>query len=291
MRKTIIALAAAAAAFCSDANAQITIAYGMDTPSFVLAHEDTDKYETLDTCYLTVSYRFSRRASERDDSLAYEDIMDLQAGRLYNAFFSRNLRELDTRNTESLKKSLRFDFVPAEYAGFDILTSHADSLSTVTNRIPFTSQVIEYTERASAPEWEYLPEETDTVMGYPCHAAVCEFGGRRWKVYYADGIPLPYGPWKLNGTRGLVLKAADDGNNFVFEAAGLTRKPQPVVRYSWNRKRMGKDEWKAFEREMYKNAGNFVRSTGARVLISDNSERGFHPLNEDWTEFYNPLEK
>ena len=35
--------------------AQVTVSYAMDTPTFTLAHEDTDKYETLDTCYLNVS--------------------------------------------------------------------------------------------------------------------------------------------------------------------------------------------------------------------------------------------
>ena len=42
---------------------------------------------------------------------------------------------------------------------------------------------------------------------------------------------------------------------------------------------------------MYKNAGAFVRNTGARIIVMDNSEKGFHHLNEDWEQYYNPLEK
>ncbi len=54
-------------------------------------------------------------------------------------------------------------------------------------------------------------------MGYHCHAAKCTYGGREWKVYYTNDIPLlPYGPWKLNGVKGLVLKAEDSEHNFVF---------------------------------------------------------------------------
>lgn len=34
-----------------------------------------------------------------------------------------------------------------------------------------------------------------------------------------------------------------------------------------------------------------VCNTGARILIMDNSEKGYHALNEDWSEYYNPLEK
>lgn len=161
----------------------------------------------------------------------------------------------------------------------------------VTNRVPYTSQVIEYTEHTPAPAWTYVPGDTTSVMGYHCHAAKCNYGGREWKVYYTNDIPLPYGPWKLNGVKALVLKAEDTEHNFVFEAEGLTQKTQPIIRYDWNRKTMNTEDWKRFEREMYQNAGAFVRNTGARIIIMDNSEQGFHRLNEDWSQFYNPLEK
>ena len=274
-----------------DVSAQMTVTYAMDTPSFTLAHEDTDKYLTVDTCYLTVTYRFKYKANERDDSLSYDDLMDLQLGRKNNAFFSRNLRDLDIQNTKELKTTMQFETVPEEYIGFDILLNHGDSTMTVTNRIPYTSQVIEYTENITLPEWKYNTDETATIMGYHCHVATCDYGGREWKVYYTNDIPLPYGPWKLNGVKALVLKAEDADRNFIFEAEGLTQNPQPIIRYDWNRKKMNKEDWKQFEREMYKNAGAFVRNTGAKIIIMDNSEQGFHRLNEDWSQYYNPLEK
>lgn len=271
--------------------AQVTVSYAMDTPTFTLAHEDTDKYETLDTCYLNVSYQFKYRNSEKDDSLSFDDIMDLQMGKDYNAFFSRDLRALDTQNTKELKSTMQFSTIPENYVGFDLLFNHKDSLTTVTNRLPYTSQVIEYSEHSESPDWTYIPDEIATVMDYHCHVATCNYGGRNWKVYYTNDIPVPYGPWKLNGVKGLVLKAEDSENNFIFEAVGLTRKPQPIISYDWSRKKMKKEDWKKFEQEMYKNAGAFVRNTGARILIMDNSEQGFHRLNEDWSQYYNPLER
>lgn len=267
--------------------AQVTVSYAMDTPTFTLAHEDTDKYETL----LNVSYQFKYRNSEKDDSLSFDDIMDLQMGKDYNAFFSRDLRALDTQNTKELKSTMQFSTIPENYVGFDLLFNHKDSLTTVTNRLPYTSQVIEYSEPSESPEWTYIPDEIATVMDYHCHVATCNYGGRNWKVYYTNDIPVPYGPWKLNGVKGLVLKAEDSENNFIFEAVGLTQKPQPIIRYDWSRKKMKKEDWKKFEQEMYKNAGAFVRNTGARILIMDNSEQGFHRLNEDWSQYYNPLER
>ena len=272
-----------------DISAQVSVSYAMDSPTFTLAHEDTDKYETLDTCYLNVSYLLKYRNSEKDDSLSFNDIMDLQMGRHYNAFFSRVLRDLDTRDTQQLKTNMQFSTILENYIGFDVLINHSDSLTTVTNRLPYTSQVIEYSESTDIPKWTYMPEDVDTIMGYHCHVAICNYEGRDWKVYYTNDIPIPYGPWKLNGVKGLVLKAVDTENNFIFEAVGLTQKPQSIIRYDWSRKKMKKEDWKKFERDMYKNAGSFVRNTGARILIMDNSEQGFHRLNEDWSQYYNPI--
>lgn len=291
MRKFLIVFASLMMLACVDVSAQVTVTYAMDTPTFTLAHEDTDKSQTLDSCYLTITYRFRYKATEKDDSLSHDDLMDLQLGSKYNAFFSRNLRDLDIRNTKELKTTMQFQTVPENYVGFDLLINHGDSTTIVTNRVPYTSQVIEYTENTPAPAWTYVPGDTATVMGYHCHAAKCNYGGREWKVYYTNDIPLPYGPWKLNGVKALVLKAEDSEHNFVFEAEGLTQKTQPIIRYDWNRKTMNKENWKRFENEMYQNAGAFVRNTGARIIIMDNSEQGFHRLNEDWSQFYNPLEK
>lgn len=272
-------------------SAQITVGYMMETPSFGLSPQNTDKYQTLDTCYLNVSYLFKYRSSEKDDSLGYDDIMDLQMGRKYNAFFSRDLRALDIQNTEDMKTKMQMVSIPDSSVGFDLLLNHADSVLTETNRLPYTDQVIEYSEKFAMPQWNYVAGETDTVMGYQCKVATCNYGGRDWKVYYTDEIPLPYGPWKLNGAKGMILKAADTENNFIFEATGLTQKPQQIIRYDWNRKKMQKDEWRKFERDIYKNAGAFVKSTGVRILIADDSPKGFHRLNEEWSEFYNPLER
>lgn len=291
MSKFLIVFASLMMLACVDASAQVTVTYAMDTPTFTLAHEDTDKSQTLDSCYLTITYRFRYKATEKDDSLSHDDLMDLQLGRKYNAFFSRNLRDLDIQNSKELKTTMQFQTVPENYVGFDLLINHGDSTTIVTNRVPYTSQVIEYTENTPDPAWTYVLEDTATVMGYHCHAAKCSYGGREWKVYYTNDIPLPYGPWKLNGVKALVLKAEDSEHNFVFEAEGLTQKTQPIIRYDWNRKTMNKEDWKQFEREMYQNAGAFVRNTGARIIIMDNSEQGFHRLNENWSQFYNPLEK
>lgn len=290
MRFFIISFFLAVIPVSSEMRAQMIISYVLDTPEFFLTPVNTDKYETLDSCYLTLSYSFRSRLYEKDDSLNNVDLMELQLGNRYNAFFSRNLRDLDIANTKDMKENMTFSYIPKEYMGWDILVDNTERKEWVSTRLPFTDQVVEYEEKV--PELRFFPtEETDTVLGYFCKSALCSYGGREWKIYYTEEIPLPFGPWKLNGASGLILKALDTENNFVFEAVGLTQQPNPLIRYDWKRKRMEKEEWKEFERDMYKNAGAFLRSTRVRVSIADDSERGYHRLREDWSEYYNPLER
>lgn len=277
-----------------NAAAQINMAYAVDSPQLTFIWQNTDKFDILDSAYLTVTYSLLYRSSETDDSLSAEDLMDLQMGSKYNAFFSRNLREADTKNTESINTHMYFAAgYEKSFIGFDLLLSHKDSTLTETNRLPYTTEVTEYTEQIPSVIWKYHPEDTITVMGYLCTAATCKYGGREWKVYYTDRIPLPYGPWKLGGTPGLILKAMDTGNNFVFESVGLTQKPAPIIRYDWDRRKMKKDEWKKYERRIYGQAGVFARSTGTRILIIDNSPQGSRRLgeNDNWSEYHITLER
>lgn len=273
-------------------HAQMRISYAMTEPGFSIAHVNTEKYTTLDSCYLTATYRFNYRASEKDDKLSYEDLMDLQMGRLFNAFYSPGLRDLDIRNTQMLKTTPALESAPDESVGLEIILNNTDSSSTVSNRIPFSDELIVYTEKTMMPKWTVNTAVTDTVMGYACHIATCNFGGREWKVWYTPDIPLPYGPWKLNGTDGLILKAEDTENNFRFEIAGLTQKAAPINRYDRKHKVMQKKDWQKFERDMYKHAGMFVRNIGANIRIMDNNPHNLTAEEaEAWTEFYNPLEK
>ena len=52
--------------------------------------------------------------------------------------------------------------------------------------------------------------------------AEAEFRGRVWRAWFTYEIPMPYGPWKLGGLPGLILKAEDADSLFVFEMAGIS---------------------------------------------------------------------
>ena len=74
-----------------------------------------------------------------------------------------------------------------------------------------------YEQKLPLMTWEET-EETADICGYPCRKAIGEYGGRKWQAWYAEEIAVPFGPWKISGLPGLVLKAADEAGNHSFEA-------------------------------------------------------------------------
>ncbi|AEH00944.1 GLPGLI family protein [Lacinutrix sp. 5H-3-7-4] len=56
---------------------------------------------------------------------------------------------------------------------------------------------------------------------YKCQLATGEFRGRQYSVWFTQDIPLPYGPWKLQGLPGVILEAHDSLNQIIFKAKSI----------------------------------------------------------------------
>ena len=85
------------------ADAQVRMTYAIDRPAFLITHLNTDKYNVVDSSLAEIAYKYRFRMTEDDDSLQAEDDMWLLIGKRYVSFFSINLRNLDDKNTESMK--------------------------------------------------------------------------------------------------------------------------------------------------------------------------------------------
>jgi GLPGLI family protein len=138
-------------------------------------------------------------------------------------------------------------------------------------------------------DWEIL-EDSKEIGGYACQKAVTNFKGRIYEAWFTTEIPMPFGPWKLNGLPGLILSAADTKQEVIFEFDGFDKiegttamKIQPSVKaISATKEEVEKLE-KAFKdnptayMESRRGLNSRVVSSGSAVALTPSSSAGGNP--------------
>lgn len=79
------------------------------------------------------------------------------------------------------------------------------------------------TEKMPSIQWN-LVSERDTICGLPCQKATGMYGGRAWTAWFAESLPTRFGPWRLGGLPGLIVRAVSADGIHRFEC----RKVEPV---------------------------------------------------------------
>ncbi len=118
--------------------------------------------------------------------------------------------------SDDVVKKYREDIMKSEtYFEQEVNTSlPANKINVFCDMAP---ERYKYEQQLPLITWEET-EDTDTVCGYLCKKAIGNYGGKKWTAWYSEEIAIPFGPWKIFGLPGLVLKATDNEGNHNFEA-------------------------------------------------------------------------
>ena len=65
-------------------------------------------------------------------------------------------------------------------------------------------------------QWEVIEGSTRKIGGYLCQEARAFFLGKPYIAWFTAAIPLGHGPWKLQGTPGLILEAYSEDKTVQF---------------------------------------------------------------------------
>lgn len=134
-----------------------------------------------------------------------------------------------------------------------------------------------YTEPIDEMNWTIVEDSTITVLGYECIMAKSDYHGRRWKAWFAPEIPAPFGPWKLRGLPGLILKA-DANGGFSFVATGLERTDRIITPMYLQEDYSKVDRLKALDNAEYymNNEESIMNAQGQSVkiyMLDDNGNK------------------
>ncbi|WP_375712327.1 GLPGLI family protein [Mesonia ostreae] len=174
--------------------------------------------------------------------------------------------------------------IPNEYY-FNLYTQTFICLETAFENKKFQPYIYKH-NIAGKMKWQ-LENDFKMISGYRCQKATIRFRGRNYIAWFAPKIPLPYGPWKLNGLPGLILEAYDDTKEVYFSANQITipfddtqeklKKPTAVKEIAF----------KAFIEKRKQESENVIKSIQARLpkgskTVSTNVERKGLELTYEW---------
>ncbi len=260
--------------------------WGLANTEMVYLPYSYSEYEVLDKTNLVVTYEAKYSYKDvRKGITEVTDLMELQIGEITVKFHSWNYDGLDRRKAFKDKKvKIRQNYLP-----YIITTDLASGKMTVGNKMPFTMAteevVYEYVENVPKIKWA-LTEVTDSIAGYQCTKAECEFGGRSWTAWFTLDVSVPYGPWKLGGLPGLILKAEDSTGDYSFTVQEVLQQENEIIRPKWNYKKVRKNKWTAFEKDMYENPYSYFTQGGKFKIMKSPEEA----MDASWTIKYNPIE-
>lgn len=105
---------------------------------------------------------------------------------------------------------------------------HSLSEQKMVNTERIATQMLQIRESMPAIDWE-IGDEQKQIGDYTAQLARGSFGGRDYQVWFVPEIPIPFGPWKLQGLPGLILEARDSKDDVVFTFKSLEQMGGPKV--------------------------------------------------------------
>lgn len=155
----------------------------------------------------------------------------------------------------------------------------------------FINETLVYEEPFPAFNWQ-IASQTDTVCGYLCHLATCDFRGRHWQVWFTPEIPIMEGPWKFAGLPGLIIKACDSKRDFIFELVYVSESQHRIISSAPSKDPFQKTtrvQFMAVDRKSKQDPTAFLESQGFRIGPAKKSD-GTPFTMKGISLPYNPME-
>lgn len=269
---------------------------GVQAQFNVFMPEADVRQDTLGVARLRVQYEttFCTDTAKREKPLAETMILEVGTGvskfYSYSKYICDSVYNADIANKVS-QETINQHLNQYGTARLTEIVSKGFPAGCVTtqNAVAGFSRV-RYEEKLQWPQWT-LAQEADTVLGFPCRRAECDFRGRHWTAWFTDGIATSEGPWKLGGLPGLILKACDSEGQYRFLATGieLCRTRQPILLRLKNYQLVNRKQYRKIHARYYDDPVGFVNGSqpGVSMTVTDQDGNAMRPRGIP----YNPMER
>lgn len=150
------------------------------------------------------------------------------------------------------------------------------------------------TEKIPDINWA-ITNKFKEISSFKAQKATCHFRGRDYTVWFTPEIPVPFGPWKLQGLPGLILSASDKQGDVVFYAKSVNI-PYELSSRQKNQLKLNKDfkklSLKTFIKEKRKEEKRKKKAFDSRLgdlkdgeTMSQTTYKGF-PIEKDYKDLF-----
>lgn len=195
------------------------------------------------TCIITffiISYTYSQKKITSSLNLEY---MVIQNGKEKKAVFHKlNKKSIFYYvNTNTIKVKENVENSEAE-TNYNFELKSGDKIfgnveTNLENKKMFSSErVFNSNDYKKFTVLEYIPSikwnllsENKLIGKYNCKKAKTTYKGRDYIVWYTLEVPLFFGPWKLHGLPGMIVKAYDTENFINFQLTKINFDKKDIV--------------------------------------------------------------
>lgn len=200
------------------------------------------KVRVIEPAILECQYQHTMLQDTLDSKSGTEDLMILRIGKNVSQFFSRYMFYGDSLWNDPTGKAIaaKLTLTAIRTRDFSNKPGFRTTNEYIYKNYPKgkistygTDKSVEYfVVVEDKPSFEWIIEDTTkTICGYTCQLATTHFRGRNYKAWFAPGISVSDGPWKLAGLPGLILEAYDTKNHYHYTCIGITHTSVSPVSY------------------------------------------------------------
>ncbi len=229
----------------------------------------SDKYLTLDSAKIVVSYNLTFQVDSTDISSIRVEEMLLFIGNDISLFISYNQFKnhhgesaaiITFSNTHNLfeGKGILASFFP-----YRIFKNYPKGKITFCQFIPFS--YYKYEEDMNSIKWQ-ISGKKERILGYDVYKAVTKYGGRTWEAWFTPDIPINDGPYKFHGLPGLIAKLQDTQNHYVFIINNFGNQTEAIPIKMQNEKYIitSRHKFHEFEKHFTRNQYEHIYNLGTR---------------------------
>ena len=219
-----------------------------------------------------------------------EEYFVLERGKDKSQFMSLNSYKRDSimmgmlNNAEAGQLKIDLSNVPKTAFSYRIIKDKAK------NQVNFYDKIVRnnfvYEENLNF-KWKII-EEKKNIGSLKCQAALISYGGRDYKAWFTNDIPVSEGPYKFYGLPGLIVEIEDSKKHYKFELLSYknlaNNNPLWIDEKRANAKKISKSDFYKALKSTQENfiseisKSGFTLDTNVEGKVKDNMKRRNNPI-------------